>query len=103
MADCFVPMARERKKEIKDLAGYWSWLEEFYKRCKPSGPGRENSERVYDGKQLEEKFCEWVLEGKLPVADDVRKLPEILTENNATKTPERKGMEKTYSAIVLRK
>ena len=103
MADCFVPMARERKKEIKDLAGYWSWFEEFYKRCKPSAPGRENSERVYDGKQLEEKFCEWVLEGKLPVAEDVRKLPEILTDNKATKTLETESMEKSYNTIVVRK
>jgi len=91
MKQTFVPMAHEKKVEVRSLSGYWSWFEELYKACKPSRPGKEISDRIYDGVELEHKFCEWVLENKLPQASDVRNLKHCLDSPKAMELLEEKG------------
>jgi hypothetical protein len=103
MAETFVETAKERKQELKDLPGKWSWFDEFFKKVRPSGPGRENPDRIYDGPQLEEKFSQWVLDGKLPKAEDVRKLPDILTDKKAVNLLETAHVNKAFDYIAARK
>jgi hypothetical protein len=103
MAEHFVPMAHEQKKDIKDPANQWSWFEEFYKTCKPSLVGKENPDRIYDGEELEEKFCEWVLDDKLPKAEDVRKLRWLLEDRKAMKALESDGIEKAFGIVAAKK
>jgi hypothetical protein len=76
----YLEMAQEAGKEIKDVSQKWSWFEEFYKKCKPN---KENPARVYNGQDLEEKFCKWVLNDQLPQAADVRKLFDCLEDRKA--------------------
>ena len=76
----YLEKANEAGKEIKDVAQKWSWFEEFYKKCKPN---KENLARVYNGEDLEQKFCEWVLNDQLPQAADVRKLYDCLEDKKA--------------------
>ena len=100
MNDSFVPMAQTRKKPVQNLPGYWSWFDELFKKCKPSAPGNENPNRVYDGRELEERFCDWVLENKLPRAEDVRKLSLMLEDEEAMGILEKQGVEKAYEFMA---
>jgi hypothetical protein len=86
----FAELAKERKKKVDDFAQKWSWFEEFYKKCKP-GHKDESANRVYAGPDLEAKFSEWVLNGQLPMAADVRKLYECLEDKNAIAVLDRGG------------
>lgn len=103
MDKVFVALAQDKKKNIKDLTGQWSWFEEFYKKCKPSDAGKENPDRVYDGPALEEKFCEWVLDERIPKGEDVRKLVWMLEDKKAISTLEKDGIDKAFSLIAARK
>jgi hypothetical protein len=101
MSEVLVPMAQKHQKgkHMDDLARRWSWFEEFYKKCKPNA-AKENEDRVYDGKELEEKFCGWVLDGKLPQAADVRKLGDILDHKDAIKAFEKDGIDKAFGILA---
>jgi hypothetical protein len=104
MRDKFVPLVAEVKKEegseIKNPDRYWSWFEEFYKTCKPTPAGKEpKANRVYDGEELEDKFCRWVAGGKLPRAENVRKLPKILDHKAAMKIFEEKDLDAALKVI----
>ena len=105
MDQTLVPTARQRKHEVKDLSGLWSWFEEFYKSAKPSLPGKEDPDRVYDGRDLELKFCEWVLDGKFPQAAEVRMLRDVLDDGKAMKFLEDQGgnIHKAFSYVAGRK
>lgn len=83
MKETYVAAVRKKGEKVDDIAKKWSWFEEFYKKCRPSQPGKEDTQRIYDGRALEQKFCEWVADGKLPQAADVRKLYECLTDKRA--------------------
>jgi hypothetical protein len=101
MQEQFVPMARESGKNIGDLSSKWSWFEEFYKKCKPSPPGKEDSSRVHDGPALEHKFCKWVLSEKaLPQAADVRRLADILKNKKAIEALETKGIDDAHAIVA---
>ena len=99
MAETFVPLAQDDSHQIKNPDRYWSWFEEFYKVCKPSAEGKENTARVYDSRELEEKFCHWVVDGKLPRAEQTRKLARMLEDREAMKVFERSGIEKAISHV----
>lgn len=104
MRDKFVPLVAELKEEegseVKNPDRYWSWFEEFYKSCKPTPPGKDLiAERVYDGEELESKFCGWVAEGKLPKAENVRKLAKIVVDKTAMKILEDKGIDAAWETI----
>jgi hypothetical protein len=94
MAETFVPLAQDDDHQIKNPDRYWSWFEEFYKMCKPSSPGKENPARVYDGRELEKKFCSWVVVGKLQKPEQIRKLARLLDNRDAIKVFERYGIER---------
>lgn len=98
MQDKFVPLATEAKLANPDR--YWSWFEELYKTCKPSKPGHEKPTRVYDGPALEEHFCDWVVNGKLPRAEQVRKLATILENPAAMTVFQESGIDRAVDAIA---
>ncbi|MBV9762064.1 MAG: hypothetical protein JO340_15985 [Acidobacteriaceae bacterium] len=98
MRDKFVPLATNTKLDNPDR--YWSWFEEFYKTCKPSKAGSEKPTRVYDGPALEEKFSEWVVNKKLPKAEQVRKLVTILENPAAMKVFEKSGIDRAMEAVA---
>jgi hypothetical protein len=100
MAEDFVPLAQDEDHQIKNPDRYWSWFEEFYKVCKPSAPGKENTDRVYDGRDLEEKFCTWVAGKKIPKAEQTRQLARILDNKEAMKLFERSGIEKAINFVA---
>ncbi len=54
------------------------------------------------GKNLED-FCEWVGEGRLPKAENVRQLPEILADDSATTYFLSEGYEKALEHLALAK
>jgi hypothetical protein len=76
----YLGMARDVGKEIKDGAQKYSWFEEFYKKCKPN---KKVPTRVYNGKELERKFCEWLLNDQLLQAADFLKLDDCLKDKRA--------------------
>lgn len=98
MRDKFVPLATEAKLDNPDR--YWSWFEELYKTCKPSKAGSEKATRVYDGPMLEEKFCDWVVNKKLPKAEQVRKLATILENPAAMKVFEKSGIDRAMDTVA---
>jgi len=101
LAETYLAKAQKAKKEVKDLSRSWSWFEEFYKKCKPSAPGKENSERIVDGPDLEQKFCDWMLNDQLPKAEDVRRLYDCLTDKKAMGILERGGsIDKAHIAAA---
>jgi hypothetical protein len=113
MRDKFVPMAEEARKkdEYKLDKGedrYWSWFEELYKTCSPTPAGKEPAKKtlgfVYDGPELEQKFCEWMIANKLPKAEQVRKLPKVLKNKEAIVVFEQPsdggGIEKAMELIA---
>ncbi len=101
MKETFVPLAQDDDHEIKNPDRYWSWFEEFYKVCKPSAPGKpENPARMYDGRELEEKFCEWVADRKIPRAEQTRTLARILDNKDAMKIFEKTGIEKAFEFVA---
>jgi transcriptional regulator with XRE-family HTH domain len=101
----YIELANKLGKDTKDVAQKWSWFEEFYKKIKPSAPGKEDPERVWDGPELEEKFCEWLVEGKLPKAEDVRRLYECLKDPKAMNILDKDGgtIDKAFNAVVSRR
>jgi hypothetical protein len=101
LAETYLTRAQKAKKEVKDLSRSWSWFEEFYKKCKPSAPGKENPDRVFDGPELEQKFCDWVLNDQLPKAEDVRRLHDCLNDKKAMGILERGGsIDKAHIAAA---
>jgi len=100
MAESFVPLAQSDEYQIKNPDRYWSWFEEFYKGCKPSAPGKENTKRVYDGQELEEKFCNWVAESKIPKAEQTRQLAKMLENKEAIKLLEKSGIDKAFDFVA---
>jgi hypothetical protein len=102
LMDKFVNNARAQGKEVKDLSNRWSWFEEFYKKCKPAAPGKpQDPKRVYDGEELESKFVEWMLDDKLPKAEDVRRLHDCLDDKSAIHDLEKAGgdIDKAYKRV----
>ncbi len=101
MKEMFVPLAQDGDHDIKNPDRYWSWFEEFYKVCKPSAPGKpENPARMYDGRELEEKFCEWVADRKVPRAEQTRSLARILDNKDAMKIFEKTGIDKAFEFVA---
>jgi len=101
MAETFVPLAQDDEHQLKNPDRYWSWFEEFYKVCKPSAAGKENVARVYDGRELEEKFCQWVAGRKMiPRAEQTRTLAQILENKEAMKIFEKAGIDKAFDFIA---
>jgi len=100
MSETFVPMAQGDDHQIKNPDRYWSWFEEFYKGSKPSAPGKENAARVYDGRELEEKFCSWVANGKIPKAEQTRQLARMLENKDAMKIFEKSGIDKAFEYVA---
>ncbi len=74
MKDKYLPMTDGSER----LLDRWSYFEEFYKRCKPKADKP-------DGKELEEDFVQWMLDGKFPRGEHVRRLPEVLKNDEARK------------------
>ncbi|MBZ5633719.1 MAG: hypothetical protein LAO55_11410 [Acidobacteriia bacterium] len=91
---------RSTAAKIDNPDRYWSWFEELYKTCKPSKAGSEKATRVVDGPALEEKFCAWVSEKKLPKAEQVRKLATILENPAAMNVFEESGIDRAMDAIA---
>ena len=100
MAETFVPLAQGDDHQIKNPDRYWSWFEEFYKGCKPSAPGKEDATRIYDGRELEEKFCGWVANGKIPKAEQTRQLAKMLENKEAMKIVEKSGIDKAFEYVA---
>lgn len=100
MAETFVPLAQSEHPDMKNPDRYWSWFEEFYKGCKPSAPGKENAKRVYDGRELEEKFCGWVASKKIPKAEQTRQLAKMIEDKEAMKIFEKSGIEKAFDFVA---
>jgi hypothetical protein len=100
MSEDFVPLAQGDDHDIKNPDRYWSWFEEFYKGCKPSASGKENTARVYDGRELEEKFCGWVANGKIPKAEQTRQLAKMLENKEAMKIFEKTGIDKAFEFVA---
>lgn len=103
MTEVFVPRAEETgKAQGEDLSRRWSYFEEFYKgKTRPTAEGKTPKEpRVYDGEDLEHKFCDWILDGKLPIAEDVRRLGDILGDKDAIAEFEKNGIDKGYSVFA---
>lgn len=106
MRDKFVPLAEKATKEETSKLGknpdrYWSWFEELYRSCKPTPAGKDpKTVRVYDGTELEAKFCEWVVQNKLPKAEQVRKLAKILDNKDAMAVFEEHGIDKAMAVVA---
>ena len=103
MRDVFVPLVEGKKgdsSQTKNPDRYWSWFEELYRTCKPAAAGKEpKPERVYDGEDLEKKFCGWVADNKLPKAEQVRKLAKILDNSKAMKVFEEKDIDTAFAIV----
>jgi hypothetical protein len=101
MKETFVHLVQDEDHQIKNPDRYWSWFEEFYKVCKPSAPGKpENPARMYDGRELEEKFCDWVANRKIPRAEQTRALARILDNKDAMKIFEKAGLDKAFEFVA---
>lgn len=97
----YLDMVRESGKEVKQITEKWSWFEEFYKKCKP---GKEFPNRVYNGRDLEVKFCEWMLNDQLPQAADVRRLYDCLEDKKAIAILDRGGgIDKAHNQAAATK
>ncbi len=106
MQERFVPMVEKARKDgnsklDKNPDKYWSWFEELYRSCKPTPAGKDPKPgRVYDGQELEEKFCEWVADNKLPKAEQVRKLAGFLDHKRAMKAFETEGLDAAIEVVA---
>jgi hypothetical protein len=71
----------------------FSHFEEFMKK-------KELRDRFENEPRFMERFHAWVQAGKFPNAVDVRLLPEILKNEEATKALERSGVEKARAVLI---
>jgi hypothetical protein len=56
---------------------------------------------VFDGPELEQKFCDWVLNDQLPKAEDVRRLHDCLRDKKSMGILERGGsIDKAHIAAA---
>lgn len=80
--------------------GKWSFFAEFFKQK----VFREKVMATKDGATpdpfFRDRFCRWVGEGRLPRAEDVRKLPAILADANAKVEFEQRPAIEAFEAAV---
>jgi hypothetical protein len=62
--------------------------------------GRMNKYRIID-QTLDNRFSNWVLEGKIPKADSVRSLPKILESETAIEVFEQHGFKEAIAALAV--
>ena len=87
MAEKYLP-----KYKDPDLLKKWSYFEEFYKRCKPKAGTPE-------GIQLEEDFIRWMGENKFSRGEEVRILPQILSDPSAVQIFEKYGFQDAWEHV----
>jgi hypothetical protein len=82
--DTFLTLDKGAYGKDQKAEGKWSYFDEFFKK-------KELRERLAGDTQFGEQFCRWVGEGKLPQPVNVRKLPDILRNDEARKKLENGG------------
>lgn len=82
MADRFLKI--DKGKYAKEGERKWSFFDELFKRA-------ELREELKRDPEFADRFCRWVGEARLPQPVDVRKLPEVLKQQDARRKLENGG------------